>query len=206
MENSEELLKTQQDVLTEMGRNLYNLQLVERLLKKIVASSSIEVRKKDNGEFETKNIITNRMMLGKLAERFISDIAVIATDSETESTYEVENKSIELSIKTNFHIELIDTQEHEHLKSTIDKLVCDRNALVHQFHELHSVNSIESCQQALAYLKNKNIFIKAQYEYFKNIANSINDLMKATAENMNSDEFEKLLFSNDDNKNRENIN
>lgn len=189
MDNSEQLLKAQQDVLTEMGRNLYNLQSIERLLKKIVAFSSVETRKQDNGEFATKSMNTNRMMLGKLAEAFISDIVVIANDPQSESFNQIELKSTELRMKFNFNLELIDHQEHHYLKSTIEKLVYDRNALVHQFHELHSVMSIESCQHALAYLKDKNIFIKEQYEYFKNIVNELDGLIKIHIDVISSDEF-----------------
>lgn len=199
MESSEELIKIQHEVLTEMGKNLFNYQIIEGILKKIVATSSIEVLKKCDGEFAVKSIKTERMMLGNLLHTFISDIAVTSTNQQYDSTNETDLESNGLRFKSNFQLELFDQTTHEKLKSTIKQLVYGRNVLVHQFHELHSLNTKESCLVALTYLKDKNIFILEQLNYFKEIALELDSTIKAMAEFMNSAEYEQLITSiNDD--------
>lgn len=193
MNSPDELLKYQREVQAKIGRNLLNYQLIEGLIKAIVSLSSIEIRKNVNGEFEAKNSKSKRMMLGLLIGKYLSEIATLTEESELRRPDEINLESAETHSRFDFRQVFSDPYQYNLLKESTEKLLDDRNVLVHHFCEFHTLDSIESCENALKYLESKTDFIHEQYEYFNNLLIQIENSMKTHAEFIKSRDFSELL-------------
>jgi hypothetical protein len=206
MDNAEELLKIQQDVQAQMGRNLLNYQGIEKLLKHIVKQSAIYVRKNLDGEFCVLQTKTERMMLGLLFGKFISDIVYIEENYTDNNSDDITSVSNETSLKINFTIQLSHPDQLAVLKSKTKQLVDDRNELVHHFRETYSLDSVESCKLALKHLNERNAFSREQIEYFNQTAIEFENTRASMAEVLARDEVIEFITAENNDTNPESLN
>jgi hypothetical protein len=206
MDNAEELLKIQQDVQAQMGRNLLNYQGIEKLLKHIVKQSAIYVRKNLDGEFCVLQTKTERMMLGLLFGKFISDIVYIEENYTDNNSDDITSVSNETSLKINFTIQFSHPDQLAVLKSKTKQLVDDRNELVHHFRETYSLDSVESCKLALKHLNERNAFSREQIEYFNQTAIEFENTRASMAEVLARDEVIEFITAENNDTNPESLN
>jgi hypothetical protein len=199
MDTPDDLLAAQREVQTKVGRNLLNYQLVERLLKNIIAMSANKVRKNSNGGFQVQPTKSDRMMLGQLIGSYVSDVTLSKSFDDTEELVEQNSEADTNSIEFKFQQIFNSLDQHGMMREKTKMLVDDRNALVHHFREKHNLNSVESCKCALEYLEEKNTLTIEQYEHFKQLSIEFINLAKISSDLLSNDAFfEFLLTPSDD--------
>lgn len=189
MDNPDELLVIQREVQTKLGRNLLNYQSIEILLKFIISTSTAEIRKDPSGEFKVKRPKSERMMLGQLIGIYVSDVALSELVDDVDEIVEQSPESDTILMKFKFQQIFDGLDEHGVMADKTKILVDDRNALVHHFREKYKLDSISSCKSALKYLEDKNNFTIEQFEYFKNLATQLKELIKIHVDIISSDDF-----------------
>ncbi len=205
MESPKDLIAAQNEVQAQIGRNLLNYQSIEILLKVIVKYSTHEIRKNSDGEFYSNHTKTERMMLGLLFGKYVSDIATLTgseNDSDLDDAISIQN---ETSIKFKFTQDYLHPDKLTKLKSNTKQLTDDRNQLVHHFREVYSLESVESCQQALKHLNNRNAFSVEQLEYFKQIAIELDHARTALSIVMSSDDVKEFITNGQPDSNPESL-
>jgi hypothetical protein len=205
MESPKDLIAAQIEVQAQMGRNLLNYQGIEKLLKHIVKQSAVYIRKNLDGEFCVIQTKTERMMLGLLFGKYISDIVILEDiDTENESS-DVTPASNETTVKINFTIRLSHPDQLAVLKSKTRQLVDDRNELVHHFRETYPLDSVESCKLALKHLNERNAFSREQIEYFNQTAIELENTRASMTEALARDEVIEFITANKSDSNPESL-
>lgn len=205
MDSPDELLKVQREVQTKIGRNLLNYQLIEGFLKYIVSVSSAEIRKDPDGKFNAKGPNSERMMLGQLIGKYVSEISLSSEDYEAEKSNSHDPDSTNISMQFKFRTIFDDPYQQSIMAEKTKVLVDDRNMLVHHFYQNYKFDSITSCVFALEYLEEKNRFILEQFKYFKDIATQLEQLIKLNVEFISSDKIIEIITADPNDSNPKNM-
>lgn len=193
MDSSDEFLNIKHKVLELIGRNILNYQLIEKSLKFIIKFSAIKILKKTDGELKIIQPKSERLMLGILVGKYLSDVAILAINNEEMEPDEIDYDQYRISISIKYRTELSNIESHSILESNIKRLVSDRNELVHHFNDIYSLKSFESYKNALEVLISKNKFSIEQVQFFTSQALNLENAIKTQAEFMTSDVFEKYF-------------
>lgn len=134
----------------KLGRNLHNFSLVERWLKYIVTVSDFAVIDSTSGPMvdsktKKKTEKTQRMMLGQLINE------VFHLWNPESNTPPATQDLFDVHLKTSMKIEMR-IEDYQALKASYESMLDDRNFLIHQFNEQFSLNTVESCREAISYL------------------------------------------------------
>ena len=205
MDSPDELLIVQREVQAKIGRNLLNYQLIEGFLKYIVSVSSADIRKDPDGKFNAKRPNSERMMLGQLIGKYVSEISISTADYEAENSKTDDSGSADISMRFKFRTIFDDPYQQSVMAEKTKVLVDDRNILVHHFYQHYKFDSIVSCTSALEYLEEKNRFILEQFDYFKDITTQLKQLIELHVEFISSEEFTEIIKADPNDSNPKNI-
>jgi len=128
-------------VLRKIGRNMVLFQQFESLLKYIISNSSLSAKSSQLEQPKAKaRKSTQKQTLGTLVGQYVENILVSDVDDSKPDPETI----TEPYFSFRFRINPGDTFREE-IKTTLSKLVIDRNQLVHHLLPSLDTNSTESC-------------------------------------------------------------
>jgi hypothetical protein len=137
-----ELQDARDEVLKRIGRNLLLFQQAEHLIKRLVATDSLSIRHCDSlRSFEDRATSFQKMTMGQVAKLFLDRICPAIPPSETNSAAPCStNEVYSLAVQVRLDIGL-DTEVR---KNSFDRLIEQRNELVHHQFQRHHPESLEN--------------------------------------------------------------
>lgn len=195
---SPEVEAARAQVFQLVGRNVLRFQRIELMLKDMVAKSRISVTGGESPTaYERRVEATNKKTLGLLAGQFF-DEAVSDQPPSDDSTIFPEEAKAEASgkIHTGVFFRLhLPGDAHAHWKARLQKLIEERNELVHTSLLRMELETLAGCQQALASLEEQASRVLAEIEKLRQFYQSTVELQKTMGEWMVSDEFAEMLLN-----------
>ena len=158
MKKESDLESIRDEVLRAIGRNVFNLQRVESILKRLVfvGNSSISMDNPEQALRKRKKDIFGKTM-GPLIDDFVQSI-------HPESTDDIENSDDGKNAKIEFSFTVEDPLFVKELEDSLGKIRKERNDLIHEKFTSFDPNSLESCRNVSKELEEQRQRIKAQYE------------------------------------------
>lgn len=174
------------DTYRKIGRNIYAFQRMESIIKFLLARSRLEgpmdqlraVRAKTDGKIL-------KVTMGGLIEPFISQIYV--DDAPANLRLEGLDRAW---ISVSYKIEA-DQSHVEERKLKLNKLVSERNRLVHQMIGGSDIDSIDSCIQLCDELDVQYELVKPEYDDLHSIMEAMQSCLKEAAERLMAVKFSK---------------
>jgi hypothetical protein len=161
------------EALRKIGRNIVNLQRMERALKSLIVRSNIEGFASELAEaYVKKSATTERRSLGLLVQEFIDSMHVTGT-RPTES----HDQLTQPWLSTSFAIES-DEATIEERRAALSRIVEDRNNLVHKVLARFDPDSAESCQSLIATLDEQNERLEPHYRFVAGVLSQLHSLQK----------------------------
>ncbi len=187
MESLKDLIAAQNEVQAQMGRNLLNYQIIESRMKAILMLGNLEVKRDIDGNLVSETT-SQWKTLGNLFRDYITDHVEVTTEN---ISVEIENNSTlpeGILLRVKFK-EPFESAEHlAEWNILLRQLSKDRNELVHHFFQRFKMNSLESCQEALDYLKLRRDFSVMPFDKLRAILLGLHESYQ---------EFNNLLMSDD---------
>lgn len=186
--NTERSLEQAKDeVLRKIGRNIYNFQVVEHMLKFLIRSGKVEgtlgnIAKKQQAHVNAVNSQT----LGPLVAQLLD--SMMPEHDETKYPEEIK----EIYMKTTFGME-VDSAFYESKKQELSALVAERNNLVHHLIPRFNPSSIQSCIETEQYLDVQNEKLMPELNYLKSLSEQRQEMIKKYSELVNSEQFNNQL-------------
>ncbi len=188
MNTNQDFSSIKDEVFQKIGINLFNFQKIEFMLKHLITNGQFsgymsELKKNQ----EKKAADTRKKTLGTLVGEFV-ETAFQSTNSSPESTVERTEPYISFS----FSVEA-DTDFYESKKRELKTLVDDRNDLIHHLLPRFNPESLDSCLEIRDYLDQQRERLIPKYEYLKSVIESFEEIKKAHAAFLSSDEGKKAF-------------
>lgn len=154
---SSELREEQNKTLQKIGRNILNFQRMEAMLKFVVSrydlsGNSIE-ELKENHSYNVK--ATSRKTMGNLVKELFDSIYISGENKQNE----LNDARFSLSISVETEPESLEMQ-----KKSLERIVEERNHLVHQMLSEFNQSSIQSCIDLSLKLDEQAERLKPEYE------------------------------------------
>jgi hypothetical protein len=188
MEHKVTLDNAVEEVCRKIGRNILLFQEFERLLKFIVKNGKFSGTSKEIKEriAQQANSI-NKQTMGTLVGKYIEHSN---PDCDKYSSEPQEEKGIHFSF--GFQIEC-DFIYYETKKEALDRMVSERNELVHHLLPSFDMNSVESCDEIGKKLDDQRENIRSEIKELESVANSLNEGRKEMRSFFASEQGRKLL-------------
>jgi len=173
-------LKSQQsEALRKVGRNVLYFQRMEAMLKFLVSRSELEgdspeELKEHHGQ-RVEAISRNTM--GTLVNSLFSSVFT-SSDAAEDVTRKLSEKRFSISISLKSTPESIEQQ-----RAALERIVEERNQLIHQMLSIFDHTSIESCQQLGSVLDAQLDQLRPQYENLLQLVDALRDGVHQLAKN-----------------------
>ena len=194
------------EVHRAVGRNLLNFQRFELLLKYLLGRSAVSAEISDfEAAVERRKNKVGSQMLGLLAKQLFEEFlfSISAPPPETfpskrKPPHPDKNFAMVSTIT-------IGDQQHAEWKVRLEKLVKDRNWLVHQFLETFPPDTLdtqEGCQKALAALEQQRDRIRQEVDALKLLIDHFHEIRAALKESLQDPQFCRDLFGTESDQSR----
>lgn len=161
-----DLKKAHDRLCQEIGRNLLRFQLLELLLKDLVAKSKVEVTLDS-----VKQPQTGQQTLGGISTRFFEEVV-----SELDPV-QTSDESNHLKCEFYFRIPLNEEAKTEWM-DRVRKLIKERNDLIHTSLKTMSLDTPGSCQKEIEQLLVQRKRIQLEIDWLKSARNGRSKMMK----------------------------
>jgi len=160
---SETTLETaKNETLRKIGRNLVNFQMLEQMLKCLIANGQVEGRPGALlADRERRSAAVQRQTMGTLVGQFLAETLITQEDAESDPQ-EVKDAWVRISCPIMTHAD-----SHEVRKKALASIVAARNDLVHHFFPRFDLTSIGSCHAADHYLDQQREKILPEFELLR---------------------------------------
>lgn len=183
MEPKEELSALTSELFRRVGRNLFNFQKIEQMLKFLVANGGVKGPAKELKELQkTLADSLHKLTMGQMAGRFVEDILSDAGDdlNEPESITEPW-----ISFKMRFvPTDPLNTELNDGLRSVVE----ERNDLVHHMLSRWDSSSLESTKTIMQQLDEQRERIIPAFKELSTMVKAFSDSKKAMADYISSEE------------------
>ncbi|NMF96163.1 hypothetical protein GPA27_01975 [Aromatoleum toluolicum] len=174
------------EVMRKMGRNLLLFQQIERMLKLLIAKSSLagyvhELHAKQKRQEER----VEKQTMGNLVGAFLEDAL-----TDKGRPREAPDDLAGLWFSIGFGLE-VDNAYYEERKSALAAAVAERNELVHHFLPRWDLMSMESMRAADEYLDRQRANVLPEFEHLKSLVGALEDGWRQTGEFLLSGEWAK---------------
>jgi hypothetical protein len=179
-----EINSLQDEAFRKIGRNVFNFQKIEHLLKVLISNTQTSgwAYNLQENQIARRDKIAQKTM-GTLAGEFFSSTVKCSDDDEKQ------NRVVkEPTFSTSLNLE---NEFHEEKRREIEMLVNERNELIHQRLIDFNPTSIQDCQDLIAYLDSQRERQIIAYDFLKYLATIFAEMSKDMAEHMGSEEFQK---------------
>jgi hypothetical protein len=188
MNTNQDLSGIRDEVFQKIGRNLVNFQKIELMLKHLIANGQVSGYMSEFQKNQKKKVAdTRKKTLGTLVGEFIE-----TTFQSTNSSPEPTAERTEPYISFLFSVEA-DGDFYESKKRELKSLVDDRNDLIHHLLPRFNPESLDSCLEIRDYLDQQRERLIPEYEYLKSVIESFEEIRKAQAAFLSSDEGKKAF-------------
>jgi hypothetical protein len=174
----------QKEVLVGIGRNVLNLQKMEGMLKSLVLMVSYKAPLElDNAEaaVRKRRKMVSKLPMGRLVEDLTRFVRPNRDDSESQSPTVA-------TIEFSFRFE--DADYVKGLRSTLRKVVKERNDLIHKKLIAFDPKSPESCRILAKELEEQRQRIRPKFEELAAIWTAVSEQIKEVKEYYDSGQFE----------------
>jgi hypothetical protein len=156
--NSNELKALQDKVLLEIGRNVFNLQKMEAMLKSLVllANSSFPAGDAANA-IKKRQKAVSKMPMGRLVDDFVRSVHPGKRKSD-QQTRDSAERTFDISVRFD------DAAFVKELERALRKVVKERNELIHKKLAGFNPGSSESCRCFAEDLEEQRQRIKPRFE------------------------------------------
>lgn len=176
------------DILRKIGRNMMLFQELEHLLKYVIAYGNISGYVSEIADIKAKQVeAVSKQTMGQLVGQFIEN-----AHSNSETNFDESEEFNEAQISINFRIETT-PERYAEKKESLDKLVRERNELVHHLLPRFDTKSKASCDELSKQLDIQSEVVRNQIKELQAVITSRNKSMKYMASFYNSDEGQKQL-------------
>lgn len=183
MEPQEELTTLTSELFRRVGRNLFNFQKVEYMLKFLVANGSINGPAKGLKELQkTLADSLHKLTMGQMAGRFVDDILSDAGDAQ-EGPEEIKEAWISFKMRS-VPTDPLNTELTDGLRSIVE----ERNDLVHHMLGRWDSNSLESTKTIMLQLDEQRERLIPVYRDLSCMVHALSDGRKAMADYFASEE------------------
>ncbi|AUD79344.1 hypothetical protein CW740_08835 [Kangiella profundi] len=176
------------EALRKIGRNVVNFQKIEALLKVLVLYSSVDFQTRDNEVTHSLNekSIRNRS-LGEAASKFLKNLFKnrVAENEELDCS--------ELHISIRFYLDM-DAEDVAKEKVELERLVSERNQLIHKDLASIDFNCVNSCRKLILKLDEQNSRVLDKLNQLKDIWETFNQMQKELLTYFQSDELLAALI------------
>jgi hypothetical protein len=188
MNTNQDFSAVRDEVFQKIGRNLVNFQKIELMLKHLIANGQVSGYMSEFQKNQEKKVAdTRKKTLGTLVGEFVE-----TTFQSTNASPEPTAERTEPYISFSFSVEA-DADFYESKKRELKLLVNDRNDLIHHLLPHFNPESLDSCLEIRDYLDQQRERLIPEYEYLKSVIESLEEIKKAHAAFISSDEGEKAF-------------
>jgi hypothetical protein len=188
MNTDQDLSAVRDEVFQKIGRNLFNFQKIELMLKNLIANGQVSGYMSEFPKNHEKKVTdTKKKTLGALVGEFVE-----TTFQSTNISPEPTAERTEPYMSFSFSVEA-DADFYESKKRELKLLVNDRNDLIHHLLPRFNPESLESCLKIRDYLDRQRERLIPEYEYLKSVIESLEEIRKAHAAFLSSDEGKKAF-------------
>lgn len=188
MNTDQNLLAIRDEVFQKIGRNLVNFQRIEHMLKYLIANGNVSGYMSEFKQIrENKVADIKKKTLGTLVGEFV-ETTFQSGDTFPEPTAELKEPYISFSFSVEADADFYESKKRE-LKSLVD----DRNNLIHHLLPRFNTECIDSCLEIRDYLDQQRERLIPEYEYLKSTIESFEEIKKAYAIFLSSDEGKKAF-------------
>jgi hypothetical protein len=188
MDNDKDLSAIKDEVFQKIGRNLVNFQIIELMLKHLIGHGRVAGYMSELKQIHEKKIEgVKKKTLGTLVSEFV-ETTFQSSVTSPEPTAELKEPYMSFS----FSVEA-DNEFYENKKRELKSLVDDRNQLIHHLLPRFNPESLDSCLEIRDYLDQQRERLIPEYEYLKSTFESFEEIKKAHAAFLSSDEGKKAF-------------
>jgi len=183
MEIETDINSLRDEAFRKIGRNVFNFQKIEHLLKVLITSTQIfgTTDSIENNLIERRNEIF-RKPLGLLAGDFFSNTVKSNSDVNEKQYQDVKEPKFLISMR-------LENEFHQDKRNEIKLLINERNVLIHQ--RLSSFNPciIQDCQDLITYLDDQRERQLIAYDFLESIASKLMEFMNGLNQLSTNEEF-----------------
>ena len=166
--NSSELESELNDTLRKIGRNVLHFQRMEAMLKFMISHSGIQGTVSTLKAKREKAVeVVSRQTMGNLVKEFFTTIYSEEVNSD-ESAEDIEEIWVKFSFKLEANKDYI-----EQRKSALERIVEERNILIHQMLSRLDQQSLQSCRELGVLLDEQAERIRPEYEVLRSLVMSL---------------------------------
>lgn len=190
MESIKDIESAKNDVMRKIGRNVLSFQELEYLLKFLLANGKIAGYSREiKANLEKQADEISKQTLGKLVKAFIENHHNL--DSKLKE-HPDDPKGVFFTL--GFNVECNETF-YDEKKALLEKMVADRNFLIHNLLSRYDENSVESCLETIQFLDQQNERITREINNIEKLIDSFQKLRDSLFSFLKSDEGKNILFS-----------
>jgi len=191
MSKTTKLVDARNEVLRKIGRNVFNLQKMEGMLKLLNAHGNIsgDISDLDSIKRQQSESVSRHTM-GRLVSAFVQSVYSNQSDSNQENFSET-------SVSFSFTIEGEADLSSEREKALLS-IVEERNRLIHTMLLPFKPNSLASCQELGEVLDAQHEKILPEFEVLRSIIVTFREGRARLAQYIQSDEFKDQLSDSAD--------
>lgn len=192
MKENKELEKIKKEIFEKIGGNVMLFQQVEHMLKFILEVNDIsgyvnEIELKD----EARKKAIQKKTMGQLVGNFM-DSSFSKIGEEVENSEPVEVKGAWISIQ---HRVECDKNYYENINTNLEKMVKERNDLIHHLLPRWDARSYQSSLKIKKYLDELRLETRSQFENLKSHIQVMQTGRELLASFITSDEGDKYFFT-----------
>lgn len=189
MQAAPETSLAREQVLRCIGRNVVNFQYLEATLRSIIPSLSNDGTMTDwNANIGAKTRKHKKSSLGNLAESFLGDIFPRPAERQSDTSESADENIVRFS----FTIEAT-ADEALSRRRALQKLVIERNRLIHRDVLGIDLNAPDQCLQFLEFLDEQNERIRAQLDFLSALRKAHRTAVEEFVRFISTDEFMSAL-------------
>ena len=163
MHQEDDLEQVRNEVLRRIGRNVLRFQEIENKIKFILIFSS---SRPDQIQVQLDKV--KRQTLGTLIDKFLTDVHSTTNNPEVDDNPD----------QFNFKIRLAEPFLHQR-RDFLERLVDERNDLIHHFLPRFDPESVSSCKENLTYLDTQHESLQSELVVLNHCVNHINDMLQS---------------------------
>lgn len=181
-----ETKKLRNEVFRKIGRNVFIYQQFEIMLKSLVTYGNFSgyvCDLQDNLEKQKERVM--RKTLGQLTGQFLENTHGEYQEIGEERT-ELKEKKMHMSFS--FQVQA-DEEYYQKTKENLERIVKERNDLIHHLPLNFNLNTLEGLREAEIYLDAQRENILPEYENVRRHLKSLKEMRKEASDYIASDEF-----------------
>ncbi len=196
MPSSPEVEAARAQVFQLIGRNVLRFQQMELMLKDMISKSRISVTLGESpDDRERRSQAIHKKTMGLLAGQLF-DEAILGQPPSDEPTFfpeadkAVANGKAHIGIAFKLHLS---EEDHALWKERFQKLIDERNELVHASLRHMNLETLDGCNKEIAALEDQRSRISAEFEHIKRLHQSISEGVDIAAAAMLNPEILKSM-------------